>query len=376
MTTSAQNSAIQAKAASPVLTLANPLVITPEQFVFAQNNQLKTTSLKVSEAFGKLHKDILRKIETLECSDDFRERNFTLSSAIQKIPNGGEKQSPYYEITKDGFMYLVMGFTGKKAAAVKEAYIAAFNRMQDKLLQPYPPLQFIPFKPQSVENVLSIGRQLITLKESKRHGEWGPELKRLNIDETVAKKMMNAAMRFSDQPALTVLLNAVPNKSLLFELLILEDDELIELSEGGVVCGLRLGDIVNMNVKQLRRALQGLAPACQREPVPGIPLDAVKEPQPDASSPTLKLHLKILEARFRTVKGSLDMLTVFERPSLKSAECLIEDAELLAEAAIEFRAVMDKVCVTDKSQQVLKVAKTGDKAATLQFIQQALPAGE
>jgi len=335
MTTSAQNPAIQAKAASPVLTLANPLVITPEQFVFAQNNQLKTTSLKVSDAFGKLHKNILSKIETLECSDDFRELNFELSSTMQKIPNGGEKQNPYYEITKDGFMFLVMGFTGKKAAAVKEAYIAAFNRMQDKLLQPYPSLQFIPFKPQSVENVLSLGRQLITLKESKRYGEWGPELKRLNIDESMAKRMMNAAMRFSDRPELSVLLNAVPNKSILFELLSLEDDELIELSEGGVVCGLRLSDIVNMNVRQLRKALQGLAPACQRDPVQEIPVDAVKEPKPGESNPTLKLHLKIFEARFRTVKGSLEMLTVFEQPSLKSAECMIEDCQLLLNAALE-----------------------------------------
>jgi Rha family phage regulatory protein len=325
---------------------SSPLVITPEQFVFAQNNQLKTTSLKVSEAFGKLHKDILRKIETLECSTEFSQRNFTLAEYLDEQG----KPRPVYEITKDGFMFLVMGFTGKKAAAIKEAYIAAFNRMQDKLLQPYPPLRFIPYKPQSVENVISLGQQLIALKESKRHGEWGGELKRLNIDESLAKKMRNAAERFSNQPALTVLLNAVPNKSILFELLSLEDDELIELSEGGVVSGLRLGDIVNMNVKQLRRALQGLAPACQRDPVPGIPLDAVKEPKPDASSPTLKLHLKLLEARFRTAKGSLEMLTVFEQSSLKSAECMIEDAQLLLNAAIEFRAVMDKACIADKRQ--------------------------
>lgn len=311
-------------------TFAQNLAATPEQFVFAQNNQLKTTSLKVSEAFGKLHKDILRKIETLECSDDFRERNFTLSSTMQKIPNGGEKQNPYYEITKDGFVFLVMGFTGKKAATVKEAYIAAFNRMQDKLLQPYPPL-LIPYKPYSVEHLLSMGQRLIALKESKRHGEWTPELERLNIDKKLASNMMKVAAKFSDRPELTALLNSIPNRSLLFELLSLEDDELIELSEGGVVCGLRLNDIVNMNVKQLRRALQGLEPASNRDSLPA----AVKEPKPDESSPTLKLHLKILEARFRTVKGSLEMLTVFDHPSLKSAECMVEDCELLLNAARE-----------------------------------------
>jgi Rha family phage regulatory protein len=336
MTTSAQNPAIRAKAASPVLTLANPLVITPEQFVFAQNNQLKTTSLKVSEAFGKLHKDILRKIETLECSKDFNERNFT---PVEYSDTKSEKR-PAYEITKDGFMFLVMGFTGKKAAAVKEAYIAAFNRMQDKLLQQCSPLQLIPYKQYSAEHLLSTGQRLLMLKESKRHGEWMLELERLNIDEKLASNMMKVATKFSDRPELTALLNAVPNRSLLFELLSLEDDELIELSEGGVVCGLRLSDIVNMNVRQLRKALQGLAPACQPVPMPGTQLDTVKEPKPNASNLSLKLHLKILEACFRTVKGSLDMLTVFERPNLKSAECMVEDCRLLLDSALELRHTM------------------------------------
>jgi len=70
------------------------------------------------------------------------------------------------------------------------------------------------------------------------------------------------------------------------------------------------------------------------------------------------------------------MLTVFEQPSLKSAECMREDAELLAEAAIEFCAVMAKACVADKRQQVFKVAQADDKDTTLAFTQQALPAGE
>ena len=38
-----------------------------------------------------------------------------------------------YEMTKDGFIFLVMGFTGHKAASIKEAYINAFNRMANQL---------------------------------------------------------------------------------------------------------------------------------------------------------------------------------------------------------------------------------------------------
>ena len=37
------------------------------------------------------------------------------------------------EMTKDGFSFLCMGFTGKKAAKFKEDYIEEFNRMADSL---------------------------------------------------------------------------------------------------------------------------------------------------------------------------------------------------------------------------------------------------
>ena len=102
-----------------------------DSFVFAQNDEIKTTSLLVAEKFGKLHKDVLRKIENLECSKDFTERNFTLCHKINELQNG--KPQPFYEMTKDGFMFLVMGFTGKAAAEIKEAYINAFNFMLAKL---------------------------------------------------------------------------------------------------------------------------------------------------------------------------------------------------------------------------------------------------
>lgn len=105
------------------------IAIVPEQFIFAQDNELKTTSIKVAEAFGKQHAHVLRSIKSLECSDEFRQSNFGLSSYI----NEQNKSQPMYEMTKDGFMFLVMGFTGKAAAAIKEAYINAFNTMAAQL---------------------------------------------------------------------------------------------------------------------------------------------------------------------------------------------------------------------------------------------------
>ncbi|MDD5271381.1 MAG: Rha family transcriptional regulator [Methylovulum sp.] len=115
--------------------MTNTAQATPEicPHVAIINGEIKTTSLKIAEHFGKQHKSVLRTIEKMQCSADFRERNFALSSYAQSLPKSGIKNLPCYEITRDGFAFLVMGFTGAKAAQWKEAYITAFNRMEHEL---------------------------------------------------------------------------------------------------------------------------------------------------------------------------------------------------------------------------------------------------
>ena len=100
--------------------------------VAVENEHAVTTSLRVAEVFSKQHKDVLKAVKSLDCSEEFRERNFALSKIDYQ--NGNiKKQLPMYYITRDGFMFLVMGFTGKTAAKWKEAYIKAFNEMEAKI---------------------------------------------------------------------------------------------------------------------------------------------------------------------------------------------------------------------------------------------------
>ena len=101
--------------------------------VAVENEHAVTTSLRVAEVFGKQHKDVLKAVKSLDCSEDFHKRNFALMQKSIKIGNGAERKSPMYYITRDGFMFLVMGFTGKTAAKWKEAYIKAFNEMEAKI---------------------------------------------------------------------------------------------------------------------------------------------------------------------------------------------------------------------------------------------------
>ncbi len=97
------------------------------------NGQATTSSLKVAEVFGKQHKNVIQAIEKLECSKEFCQLNFQLTSFEVNQPNGGSRTEKAYTITKDGFAFLAMGFTGKKAAQFKEAYIQAFNEMEAAL---------------------------------------------------------------------------------------------------------------------------------------------------------------------------------------------------------------------------------------------------
>lgn len=97
--------------------------------VEAKNGQAVTSSLVVADYFRKAHKDVLKAIRGLECSANFTERNF---APVEYRDKKGENRPMYY-MTRDGFTFLAMGFTGKVAAQFKEAYINAFNEMEEKL---------------------------------------------------------------------------------------------------------------------------------------------------------------------------------------------------------------------------------------------------
>ena len=114
------------------------------QLVEIIDGQVRTNSFKIAERFGRNHKDVLKAIDALECSADFRERNFAPTSAPVPMPRGGVRQIKAYSITRDGFTFLAMGFTGSKAAQWKEAYIDAFNRMEASLQQAIIPSEALP----------------------------------------------------------------------------------------------------------------------------------------------------------------------------------------------------------------------------------------
>lgn len=107
-----------------------------ESYVEAGDGGPKTNSLKLAVRFGKTHKSVLKALKNIECSEDFNRRNF---APIEYIDDKGRRQ-PLVEMTRDGFMLLAMGFTGADALRTKEAFIAAFNKMEEELRRKRTPM--------------------------------------------------------------------------------------------------------------------------------------------------------------------------------------------------------------------------------------------
>lgn len=95
------------------------------------NDRPATTSLAIAESFGKRHDHVVRTIQDLihKLPESFSAPNF---GAAEYMDEQG-KPRPMFTVFFDGFILLVMGYTGKKALGMKLAYIEAFNAMREKL---------------------------------------------------------------------------------------------------------------------------------------------------------------------------------------------------------------------------------------------------
>lgn len=96
------------------------------------NGTLTVSSLQIADDFSKQHKDVLEKITALRAENSAVTPMFIESTYTA----GTGKAYKCYDITRDGFSLLVMGFTGKKALAWKIKYIEAFNAMETQLKNP------------------------------------------------------------------------------------------------------------------------------------------------------------------------------------------------------------------------------------------------
>ncbi|MBF0165406.1 MAG: Rha family transcriptional regulator [Magnetococcales bacterium] len=118
-----------AQSVQPAIQATTPTA--PKLPLHVKDNQVFASSLEVAKVFERRHDHVMRDIRKLKIPNDFRLPNFEEGTYIDK---NGDKQ-PMFDMTRDGFTILAMGFTGRRAMAFKIAYIEAFNKMEAELRQ-------------------------------------------------------------------------------------------------------------------------------------------------------------------------------------------------------------------------------------------------
>jgi Rha family phage regulatory protein len=106
--------------------------VTPESLgIIVRDSQARVSSLTVAKRFRKLHKNIVRDIETKifgVAPDNFNRLNF---EPVKYLDAKGEMRKAY-DMTRDGFTLLAMSFTGSEAMLWKIQYIRAFNWLEEQ----------------------------------------------------------------------------------------------------------------------------------------------------------------------------------------------------------------------------------------------------
>lgn len=125
------------------------------------NGEVMADSRDIAAFFGKEHRRVLQTIREARCSEDFRRHNFVPF----KIKDLTGESTSHVLMTKNGFAFVVLAFTGEKAARFREDYILAFDAMEAELRRQ---VQVPAFAiPQSLPEALRLAADLA--EENGRH---------------------------------------------------------------------------------------------------------------------------------------------------------------------------------------------------------------
>jgi hypothetical protein len=108
----------------------------------------------------------------------------------------------------------------------------------------------------SVDSVLNMGRGLLVLKSLCGHGDFQQRIGRLGIEPRLAQRLMQSALKFSNASTSTHLLPKIDSQSKLFEFLVLDDEDIKELTETGQFGNVKLDEVDTMSVQEMRAALR------------------------------------------------------------------------------------------------------------------------
>lgn len=117
------------------------------------------SSLQIAEVSGRLHKDVLRAIRTMEPAwEKVQGRKFALTFITRELPNGGSKQEPCYELTKTECLYIAAKFNDE----IRARLVLRWEELENGTAQPIVKAQ-APTPTQ-----ITLGDRLAWVKEVKQ----------------------------------------------------------------------------------------------------------------------------------------------------------------------------------------------------------------
>lgn len=151
-----------------------------KELVIMYDQQAVTTSLVLAEVFNKNHRDVLEKISSKINSAENSAQYKKMFAETTYTDKSGKQNKMYY-LNRDGFTFIAMGFTGRKADEFKLKYIEAFNKMEQVVRQELP---------QTPEEKLELTMQ-VTTRINKRLGKVEEK-----IDEIQNKSEIDSDQRY------------------------------------------------------------------------------------------------------------------------------------------------------------------------------------
>lgn len=171
-----------------------------------KDGKLVVSSRQVAESFSKQHSHVLRTIKDKISGNPIldSEKYFIKSTYIDR-----GKQYIEYLLTRDGFSFLVMGFTGAKADEWKLKYIEAFNTMERKLKEISKPDSYMIDDP--------IERAKRWIEEREQYNKVAAELEEQNsfvdkISESNGSMLVREVAKLASKGNITIGEKALWNK--------------------------------------------------------------------------------------------------------------------------------------------------------------------
>jgi hypothetical protein len=222
--------------------------------------------------------------------------------------------------------------------------------------------------------MLELGEQLIILRENEPEADFREVMERLGMDTRTAYRCMQASRKFrlgmnpDQQAALENL-----SRGKMYELLVLDDEEVKELADGGTVAGLNLDEIDTMSTSELRRTLrQERAKINADLETKDRQIQAKNEQidKLDGKLDKLTHGGKAQEARLTAEReanavkafqdAALELLGAIQKFDLAVADCLVEQTES--------RVTLAEQTVTWAFQRIAEIASTRGMAVDFQAI--------